>query len=372
MVVDVEHVKASPSARCGKNDSYYIETDQCSADGWSSLVDGFADANIYQTWAFGAVSWGERNLSHLVLKRGGSVVAVAQLRIVRPAKLKWGLALLRWGPLCELKNEPFDSEALREMARRLREEYCAHRGLLLRVLPNSFNGTMRADSFREAFCDYAVKPHERGQTNRTFVVDLSPSLEEIRKRLDQKWRNQLNAAERNGLVVKEGTGSDLFDAFLKMYDEMMTRKKFDSSTNVHEFARIQAQLPVNQKMAILICEHNGVPVSGLVGAVVGNCGIYLHGATSDNGLKLKGSYLLQWKMIQRLKACGVPHYNLGGINPSTNPGVYHFKKGLSGADVYYQEPLVACDSALSALLAYAGFGLRNRINQILPRLKRAR
>jgi hypothetical protein len=181
----------------------------------------------------------------------------------------------------------------------------------------------------------------------------------LRRKFDQKWRNQLNRAEKNGLDLIEGDGAEEFDAFLHMYEQMVARKKFDTSTNVRQFADIQRDLPRNQRMRIFLCRHEGVPVAGLVGSAMGDSGIYLHGATSDEGLNLKGAYLLQWRMVRWLKENGVRHYNLGGINPETNPGVYHFKKGLSGEDVLYLPPWAACENPFSSLFARAAdFGQR--------------
>jgi lipid II:glycine glycyltransferase (peptidoglycan interpeptide bridge formation enzyme) len=34
---------------------------------------------------------------------------------------------------------------------------------------------------------------------------------------------------------------------------------------------------------------------------IGDTGVYLFGATNDEGMKNKGSYLLQWKAIQWMK-----------------------------------------------------------------------
>jgi hypothetical protein len=73
-------------------------------------------------------------------------------------------------------------------------------------------------------------------------------------------------------------------------------------------------------------------MAGLTSTGVGDTGIYLLGATSNDGMKFKGSYLLQWRMMQWLKECGCAWYDLGGINPDRNPGVYHFKQGFGGVD----------------------------------------
>ena len=80
------------------------------------------------------------------------------------------------------------------------------------------------------------------------------------------------------------------------------------------------------------------------------------------------------EFIQWLKENGVRHYNLGGINPETNPGVYHFKRGLSGLDSLYVEALCACTNPLSKLFARAGLkmrgGLRMHIMKWLQAVRR--
>jgi lipid II:glycine glycyltransferase (peptidoglycan interpeptide bridge formation enzyme) len=111
-------------------------------------------------------------------------------------------------------------------------------------------------------------------------------------------------------------------------------------------------------MQVLICEDRGVPVAGLVASAMGDLAIYLLGATSDCGLNAKGSYLLQWTLIQQLKQTGVRWYDLGGIDPVGNPGVYAFKKGFSAADVVQMSPSVACNNFLSSAIVRAGMALQ--------------
>ncbi len=101
---------------------------------------------------------------------------------------------------------------------------------------------------------------------------------------------------------------------------------------------------------------------------MGNRAIYLLGATNEQGMKVKCAYLMQWRMIQWLKETEVVYYDLGGINPEKNPGVYHFKEGLGGQDVLYLNPLVACVSAPSrAFAAAVGLG-GGRAREIFRRL----
>jgi lipid II:glycine glycyltransferase (peptidoglycan interpeptide bridge formation enzyme) len=244
------------------------------------------------------------------------------------------------------------------MAEALRGEYVARRRLLLRVMPNVFAGDEEAAAVKECW-ESAGLSAAGGPAYRTLRLDASPPLDALRKGLDQKWRNQLNRAEKNGLTVVEGSGDDLYALFRRLYAEMYARKRFETSISVEAFGRIQEGLEPALKMQIFICKAQDEPVSALVGSALGDTGIYLLGATSDSGLQAKGAYLLQWCMLRWLKERGCRFYDLGGINPERNPGVYHFKSGLCGADVTHLGRFEASGSALSAFCVRRAEQLQN-------------
>lgn len=324
------------------------EIDRVTKVQWSALLNRFDDANIYQTWSYGAVRWGERNLSHLLLKQGEEVIGMAQLRIVGVPMLHCGIAYLRWGPLWLARGREADLSIVTNLVRALREEYVRRRGLLLRVLPNAFVASQRAQALQAAFSEFKTAPRGRASIERTFLLDLLPPLETLRKRLDQKWRNQLNRAEREGLTVEAGESSEEYGVFSDIYKEMWERKRFETSVDVREFARICQDLPDGLRAKVLICRHQGVPASSIVCSAMGNTGIYLLGATNEIGRKTKAAYLLQWTMIKWLKENGFQYYDLGGIDAERNPGVFHFKSGLAGQDVAFVTPLEACENPLSS------------------------
>jgi lipid II:glycine glycyltransferase (peptidoglycan interpeptide bridge formation enzyme) len=333
--------------------AFQIEVDGSTQSEWSQMLELFCDANLYQTWSYGAVRWGRKNLSHLVLKRNGEVFGMAQLRIIRPTRFNFGMAYLRWGPVWHRRRIELDAETALQMARALQEEYVSKRGLLLQVIPNVFLESPRASHFQAAFSGFRQEPRTSGNVYRTFVLDLAPPVEELRKNLDKKWRNQLSRSEKNGLKIVVGNGIDEYKTFCRMYDEMRKRKAFETTVDIEEFGRLQEDLPESHRMRILICEQQGVPVAGLVASAMGDSGIYVLGATSDDGLNAKGAYLLQWALIQWLKENGFKWYDLGGIDPEGNPGVYSFKRGLSGADFYQLTPLVACNNVVSSAIVRA-------------------
>jgi lipid II:glycine glycyltransferase (peptidoglycan interpeptide bridge formation enzyme) len=322
------------------------------------MLDLFDDANMYQTAAYGSVRWGERSLSRLVLKRDGEVMGLAQLRIIRPTPLKFGMAYLRWGPLWERRCRPLDPEVPVRLAIAIEHEYVKTRKLFVRILPNAFAGSPRAEVFQSVFSKFTCETNEASDIYRTFLMDLTPPLEELRSSLEKKWRNQLTRSENNNLTVIYGHSSEEYRLFCEIYSQMRRRKGFETTVDADEFGRIQGALTGSQRMLVLICQDKGIPVAGLVASAIGDSAIYLLGATSDTGLNAKGAYLLQWALICWLKKHSIKWYDLGGIDPEGNPGVYHFKRGLSGVDSCQIRPYAASESAVSSTIVKAGMAIQ--------------
>lgn len=337
-------------------DGYSVEKDRVNESEWTRLLSNFEDATLYQTWTYGVVRWGQGKLSHLVIKKGDNVVGLAQATIAKTPLIRAGIAYIPWGPLWRRKDTAIDLEDLRYVLRAIRHIYAQELGLLVRITPNSYKHDN--PEIVELLKDegYAFKR----KNYRTFLLDLSPSLEALRKGFDQKWRNQLNRSEKNGLSVKEGTSVSLYDSFAHLYKEMMGRKQFHTEVSIDQFRDIQTQQPEELKFRVLICEYDGKPISGIVASSIGNTGIYLLGATGDNGLTLKGNYLLQWHMVKWLKKSGFKYYDLGGIDPEVNPGVYHFKSGLRGEDVTFTGRFESTGSRLSSFIVKAAEYIKDK------------
>jgi len=310
-----------------------VQVDGQTEVSWSKILTHFNDANIYQSWAYGAVRWGRSNLSHLVMRQKGKVRAAAQVRIVRIPFIPVGLAYVRWGPLCEARDVPVNPSITLDMMACLRDEYVKRRGFALHVIPNAFTGSERAAAVHAALNLAQFKPDPARGSYKTFLVDLSFPAEVIRKRLDQKWRNQLNSSQKNGLVFEVSDHLDAYREFLGLYQSMWERKRFDTSVDVNEFAIIHQQLTGPARMRTFIARKDGEAIGALVCSLMGDTAIYLLGATNEKAIQLKAANFLQWHTMLWLKENGAKWYDLGGINPVTNPGGYHFKKGFGGNEV---------------------------------------
>ena len=340
--------------------SLAVQVDGQTPQSWSGILAQFADANIYQTWAYGAVRWNPRNLSHLVIRREGQVLAAAQLRIARVPLIPAGVAYLRWGPMCQITGSVLDHVLVIETISALQQEYMKRRGLALQVTPCAFSGSDRAAAFRSAFGRSGLHPEPSLGRYQTIVVDLRPAAEALRKRLDQKWRNQLNRAEKNGLVLEASDGREAYREFVRLYEAMWERKRFETSVDVNEFGRIQELLSGPARMQTFLARSDGQAVGALVSSLMGDTAIYLLGATNERARELKAAYFLQWQAMLWLKERGACSYDLGGIDPEANPGGFHFKSGLGGNEVTQIPSHTVSGGALSDALIRGVAWLRHR------------
>ena len=338
---------------------YMVEVDQLDEKAWYRLLASFRDANIYQTWAYAFVRDGRARMSHLVLRRAGEVLAIAQSRLVTIPLLGAGIAYVMWGPVWRRTTGSDDIEIFRQVIRALRNEYVSKRGLLLRVYPALFDAdqtryqpVLEAEGF-ELRTDLP--------SSRTIIMDLNPSLDELREQLRKHWRKELKVAEKQPVTVLDGDGEELFEQFIPIYKEMVARKGFREPNDVAEFRAIQRLLPADLKMRLMLCTSSAGHCAGVVASTIGDTGLYLFGATSSVGMRARGSYLLQWRLIQHLQSMGIARYDLNGINPDANPGTYKFKKDLAGEnakEVRFLGQFECKDNWMSSVLVKAGERIR--------------
>jgi hypothetical protein len=310
------------------NSDYTVETENIDKKAWSRALLEFDDANIYQTWSYGTARWGERNLSHLLLKNNGDIIAAAQARIVKPPVLPVGIAYVRWGGMWQRKDQPRDPEIFRRMIIALREEYADRRGLFLRILPNIRD--VDAQEFIDILKEQNFEQGTPPEGGRTLYIDLRYSFEDLRAHMKRSWRRQLNKAEKINLELVNASDEELFDIFASTYRQMHNRKGFTEYVDIEEFRFILQDLDDKLKLKIMACHSNGDIHAAIIFSALGNMGLALLGATSDKGLNSGGLHYLMWKSIEWLKAGGYQWYDLGGYNPDRVPGTAHFKYGLAG------------------------------------------
>ena len=165
----------------------------------------------------------------------------------------------------------------------------------------------------------------------TAWLDLSVSRDTLRANLGSSWRNQLVQAEGNEIDVVVGESDSQFGWLYDRHAQHMAAHGYRGpSPNLLRALREHA--PQEQQQLLLIANHDGAPIAGVLLAIHGDSATYLVGWSGDEGRRRRAHNLLLWRAVERLKAAGVPWLDLGGINADA-PGLARFKQGLGGTSV---------------------------------------
>lgn len=292
---------------------------------WDELIQAFDDADLCQTWSYGAARWGDRNLSHLALWQDDRIIGAAQVAIVRLPGLKTGLAYVKWGPMWRRRDLDPDPETLRLLVDSLYTNFISKRGLVLRLMPRAYGSA--AEEIRPLLVQAGLRPTAQSPAQRTVRVDLSLPLDELQARLRKSWRTRLRKAQSLGLHLRVTQGLEDFPVFERVYGEMKRQKSFVEASDLPLYPTVQIGLPNAVQLRVVTCWQGDRPLSAHICSAIGDTAISLCGATTPKGRELGASYVMDWSTLEWLKQRQFRWYDLGGAG---NPRVTQYKLGLSG------------------------------------------
>jgi lipid II:glycine glycyltransferase (peptidoglycan interpeptide bridge formation enzyme) len=329
-----------------------LQLEPLDAAGWSARAPAFLDWNYRQSWAFARATAARlgAECEHLAIRRGSDLVGLASVRTKR-VPLLGGIAFVSGGPLVR-RGSGDDLERLGAALEALREEYVLRRGLVLRVVA-ALGAPDWNEAAGKALSGARFVPAPSRHTYRTLRLDLSAPPEELRKRFAQKWRNGLNRSERHGLAVELGEGAEFLEAFCALFVDFRERKGFDVDLAPEFYLAAQREHLAAERFTVMLARNDARIVAGHVASHLGDTSVYLLGAADEVGRETQAAYLLQWHAILEARKRGMRAYDLGGIDPEGNPGVFHFKRGLGGVEVQAAGPYEARPAGLAGRLPLA-------------------
>jgi lipid II:glycine glycyltransferase (peptidoglycan interpeptide bridge formation enzyme) len=180
------------------------------------------------------------------------------------------------------------------------------------------------------------------QPPRTILIDLTADEEAMLARMNQGTRRKIRQSAKNGVRVYEAAREDV-PKFTAMMQTTGARNEF----GVHEpgYYALAYDLFVPQgEAALLMAEHEGDPLAGVMVFAQGDTAWYLYGASSDAKRNLMGAYGAQWGAVLWAKRRGCKVYDMWGIPDAHEAtleaefearsdglwGVYGFKRGWGG------------------------------------------
>jgi peptidoglycan pentaglycine glycine transferase (the first glycine) len=218
--------------------------------------------------------------------------------------------------------------------------------------------------------DWGFQPNAIEVTSAATVrIDLSSDLDQLLAQMRAKTRYNLRLGLRKGIVVREGTQSDL-STFYQLLAATGQRQGFaiHPQEYFHQMWRI---LSAAGHIRLFIAEHAGEAVSALLAIPFGQTVSFWAGAWSGRHGQRHPNEVMHWAAIQWAKAAGYRYYDFEGIDlqsakavtaqpaPSapTNT-VTAFKIGFGGQVVFFPG---AYDYVANPLLSWAYRALGARI-----------
>lgn len=181
---------------------------------------------------------------------------------------------------------------------------------------------------------------------KTLILDLLRPENEIFDSFTKNKRRDVRIAERNNLIIKEGTPEEFF--FLKKRF-LLGRKILPFGTKKEIFLLIKAFGPEKSKILIAYSPQSShilqISLAGTLLLFHDKIAYYWQAAASNEGKKLLAPTLLLWEAIKIAKEKGSEIFDFEGIYDERFPqnkswlGFTHFKQGFGGKEIEFPLPL---------------------------------
>ena len=218
-------------------------------------------------------------------------------------------------------------------------------------------------SIAAALRDLGWRPAPEIQPQKTQVIDLTLSEDELMGALRKKTRQTLRKAEGQTEVVS--AGPERISEFHRTLAGTMDRVGLPFRSEGFFRTLWDAYAPHGQAMLLLAQTSSGEVTSGTFLIGWGRTLVALYGGTTAAGRELNSKYLINWEGLRRAKATGYTRYDLWGL---PNEGITYFKQGWGGREVNYVGAWDLIVDPIGARAFEAAVQARSTFNRLRRRL----
>ena len=317
------------------------------SESWDAYVRAHQRATYLQLSAWAKVKRATGWSAALVGSSSGPAGPFGAQLLTRPMPgVPWRFAYAPRGPLAGEWNAETDRAWADALRRAAASGGSLERTAIVRMDPEvedtpDARAALGAGGWRRA--------HDM-QPRRTRIVDLAADEDALWSDLRKKWRQYVNKARHNEIVVRDvdpAVETDAFDTFHTVMREVSKRTALPlrSAKAFHDVWAAFA--PAGESRLLFADTKDGETVAVLLLVSCGNRVVEPYGGMTDAGAELRANYLLKWEAIRTSKERGAVSYDMWGLIGS---GIDFFKEGFGGREVTY---VGAWDLALSPLGATA-------------------
>jgi lipid II:glycine glycyltransferase (peptidoglycan interpeptide bridge formation enzyme) len=318
---------------------------------WDSNLMQFADYNYCQTLAWGdyRAYFGWKLYRWAAYTENGEPVALMQgLLRIYPGRI--GVLWVPGGPIGDISLMNKDSQRLIVQTTGIKRLYC-------RI--SSTRAYRAGDSLmlKHQGWNRAIRPLGSGMS---MLYDVIKDGQSRLENCSTNWRHNLNRSGKYNLTIQQLNNPDL-DTITVIYRDMEAYKDIGQQYSRQELERMFDVF--RDKLVFYGCTDEAGELIAFRGcALLGVKAWDLLAATTVKGRNLYASYPLFWKLIEHCVNAGITSYDMGGIDPYGNKGVYHFKKGTGAKEIEY---LGEWEWSSSEIIRYAAnWAIRRRAGKL--------
>lgn len=179
---------------------------------------------------------------------------------------------------------------------------------------------------------HGLKPMRRIMSGMsTVMLDLTPTLEQLRAQLDRRWRHRLVGGESSEMSIhRVGTNVGQYRWLLDAEIQQRTDKKLEGLPVSFFDNYVHSRKQPSQNILTLRADVGRDRIAAMMFLIHGTAATYQVGWTSDKGREMHAHNLILWKGIEELKARGIRMLDLGGVNTIRSAGIARFKMSTGG------------------------------------------
>jgi len=191
---------------------------------------------------------------------------------------------------------------------------------------------LRIEPYINLDFDFKHFSTRRSQPQKTLILDLKKSEQEILAGFQKTARYNVGLAQRRGVkVLIKNEYNPEFYRILKLTAKRDNFKPFNESHYKNLFDVKSDDF--NVKM--FLGEFEEKIIAAYILVVFGNRATALHGSFNTDYKKLKPANLLTWERIKYAKERGCKIFDFWGIDKKRWPGFTEFKKSFGGKEFEY-------------------------------------
>lgn len=232
---------------------------------------------------------------------------------------------LPYGPVFSKHSSPEEKrESFNVFLKKIGELGKKENALFLRIEPT--NSLPKIENF------YFKSSLKRIQPQRTLILNLEKSENELLANMHMKTRYNIRLAQRKEVKIK--ILNDYSDIFYRLLEKTKERQGFFSHSEEH-YKKIFNLNSENFKVKMFLAEYQKRIIVASIVIFFGNRVVSLHTGSDYEYRTLKGADLLRWNAILYGKKMGCKIYDFWGVDEKKFPGVTNFKRGFGGEEIEY-------------------------------------